>query len=72
LILAGGRSRRVGQDKVWLDLHGQPLIERVARRLLPLAAKVIFSAPGPHRFASLCVALATFGVPSQVVSDEYM
>jgi len=35
LILAGGRSRRMGQDKVWMALDGVPLVERVVRRVLP-------------------------------------
>ncbi len=39
LILAGGRSTRMGQDKAWLELAGLPLVERVARRLLPLAGR---------------------------------
>ncbi len=41
LILAGGRSRRMGQDKVWMALDGMPLVERVARRVLPLAGHVV-------------------------------
>jgi molybdenum cofactor guanylyltransferase len=28
VILAGGESRRMGQDKAWLELGGQPLIRR--------------------------------------------
>jgi molybdenum cofactor guanylyltransferase len=29
VILAGGKSRRLGQDKAFLDFRGRPLIERV-------------------------------------------
>lgn len=68
LILAGGRSRRMGRDKVWLDLDGQPLVERVARRVLPLADEVIFSTRTPDRFVALQNAL---GVPAQIVEDQY-
>ena len=37
-ILAGGRSRRLGQDKARLKLSGKPLALWVAQRLAPLAA----------------------------------
>ena len=33
VILAGGRSRRMGQDKAALVIQGEPLIDRVARLL---------------------------------------
>ncbi len=68
LILAGGRSSRMGQDKAWLDLAGEPLIERVARRLVPLAAEIVFSANDPAAFADL---IARLPVPARVAVDEY-
>ncbi|MBI5016583.1 MAG: molybdenum cofactor guanylyltransferase [Deltaproteobacteria bacterium] len=40
-ILAGGRGRRMGADKVLVTLEGTSLIERVWARLAPLAARVI-------------------------------
>lgn len=47
IVLAGGRSRRMGRDKAWLDAGGRPLIERVLERLVPLAAEmVVVVAPG--------------------------
>jgi molybdopterin-guanine dinucleotide biosynthesis protein A len=67
LILAGGRSRRLGQDKVWLMLDGQPLVERVARRVLPIADEIIFSTMAPDRFADLARSLP---VPVQIVPDQ--
>lgn len=33
IVLAGGRSVRLGMDKATLDWHGSPLVERVARLL---------------------------------------
>ena len=39
VILAGGRSSRMGRDKAWLPLDGQPLLARqiaVVRRLNPM------------------------------------
>jgi molybdenum cofactor guanylyltransferase len=68
LILAGGRSTRMGQDKAWLELAGVPLVERVARRLLPLAAELVFSARDPAAFDEL---IARLPVPARVVVDEY-
>jgi molybdenum cofactor guanylyltransferase len=68
LILAGGRSTRMGRDKAWLELDGMPLIERVARRLLPLAGEIIFSANDPAPFRELVARLPT---PAQVVGDVF-
>ena len=52
IVLAGGKSSRMGQDKVWMMLDGQPLIERVVRRLLPVAAEVLVSAGDPAPYDS--------------------
>jgi molybdopterin-guanine dinucleotide biosynthesis protein A len=73
LILAGGRSRRMGQDKIWLPLgaDGVPLIERVVARVRPLAAEFLFSANVPEPFAALISHLRDQGVPAQVVPDLY-
>ncbi len=52
-VLLGGGSTRMGRDKAWLELGGEPLATRLARRLLPLCAEVLLvggrpppSAPG--------------------------
>jgi len=52
VILAGGRSRRMGGgDKSLLDLDGRPLIAHVAARLAPQVARLAISANGnPARF----------------------
>lgn len=46
-MLAGGGSRRMGRDKAWLELDGQPLLARViavlARRCSPI---VVSARPG--------------------------
>lgn len=68
LILAGGRSRRMGQDKLWLMLDGMPMIERVIRRALPLAGEILISANAPEHFDLL---MRTLPVPSQVVPDLF-
>jgi len=52
-VLLGGGSTRMGRDKAWLELGGEPLATRLARRLRPLCAEVLLvggqpppSAPG--------------------------
>lgn len=52
-ILAGGRSRRMGRDKAWLDLgDGVPLVRRVTGALERVADEVIVIANDP-RYATL-------------------
>jgi molybdopterin-guanine dinucleotide biosynthesis protein A len=36
VILAGGKSSRMGRPKAWLPFHGQPMLTRVLSRLAPL------------------------------------
>ncbi|TDK37595.1 molybdenum cofactor guanylyltransferase MobA [Rhizobium deserti] len=45
LILAGGRSSRMGTEKALLDLGDQPLLAHVARRLAPQVSVVKLNAP---------------------------
>ena len=55
VILAGGRSRRMGGgDKALSDLAGEPLIDRVVSRLAPQVPVLAVNANGdPSRFAHL-------------------
>lgn len=47
-ILAGGKSRRMGQDKAWLDLgDGVPLVRRVAAALGAVADELIVVSNDP-------------------------
>lgn len=68
IILAGGRSKRMGRDKVWMVLDGQPLIEHVVRRLLPLADELLISAGDAQPYGPL---LSTLPLPGRVVADVY-
>lgn len=43
IILAGGQSTRLGEDKALLPLRGVPLLTRAVRRVYPLAAQIIIS-----------------------------
>ncbi|HLP99330.1 MAG TPA: molybdenum cofactor guanylyltransferase [Sideroxyarcus sp.] len=48
VILAGGDSRRMGQDKADLLLDGQTLLQRMTATLQPLFAEVIVSTRQPR------------------------
>ena len=54
VILAGGRSRRMGGgDKGLLDLGGKPMLAHVIDRLAPQVGRMIINANGePRRFAA--------------------
>ena len=49
-ILAGGLSRRMGQDKAFLPIAGQPVIQRVLERVRPLSDDVIIVTNTPDRY----------------------
>src|SRR5881296_771325 len=47
VVLAGGKSSRMGRPKAWLPFHGQPMLVRVLERLAPLfEERVVVRAPG--------------------------
>lgn len=43
IVLAGGKSRRLGKPKFMVDLNGKPLILHVIEKLNPIASKIIVS-----------------------------
>jgi len=45
VVLCGGGSRRMGRDKAWIEVEGQPLLVRVAERVAA-ACDPVFLAPG--------------------------
>jgi molybdopterin-guanine dinucleotide biosynthesis protein A len=57
IILAGGKSRRMGHDKAFLALGGQSLIEIVIERVQAVAAEVIVVTNTPLRYAHLATRL---------------
>jgi len=58
VVLAGGRSTRMGTDKALLKLGGKPLVAHVVERLRPQAGAVAVNANGdPSRFAALGVSV---------------
>jgi molybdenum cofactor guanylyltransferase len=61
VVLAGGSSTRMGQDKVLMTIAGKPMLVRAIERLASQVDRLVLSANGdPARFSAL-------GVP--VVSD---
>ena len=60
-LMAGGKSKRMGQDKAWIELDGEPLIKRVADVLGQVADEVIIVANDP-KYESLGL---------RVVRDRY-
>ncbi len=54
VLLAGGRSERMGVDKALADLGGKTLAARAAERLKPQVDRLVLNANGdPSRFAAL-------------------
>lgn len=47
-VAAGGKSSRMRTDKAWLELGGQPMIERVIAALKPVTTNVAIIANGPE------------------------
>jgi molybdopterin-guanine dinucleotide biosynthesis protein A len=52
VILSGGRSRRMGQDKAFLEVNGVRLIDRVAATLGEVCDELIVVANDSARYAS--------------------
>ncbi|UCC88043.1 MAG: molybdenum cofactor guanylyltransferase [Anaerolineales bacterium] len=52
-ILAGGQSRRMGQDKAFLPVGGRPVIERVLERVTPLSDDLMLVVDVPMKYGHL-------------------
>ena len=53
IILAGGDSTRMGQDKTMLPVGGQPIIEHIYRQLDPWFSQILISANDAFRYSFL-------------------
>ncbi len=53
VVLAGGRSARMGREKAFVPLRGRPLLAHVLERFSPQVGRVALNANGdPARFAA--------------------
>jgi molybdopterin-guanine dinucleotide biosynthesis protein A len=50
VILVGGKSRRMGQDKAFLLIEGLPVIERIIRAMQGCFKKLLLVGDRPERF----------------------
>jgi molybdopterin-guanine dinucleotide biosynthesis protein A len=53
VVLAGGRSTRMGRSKAAIDFAGEPLVARVARRLAPVCRVVVVAAAPEQELPAL-------------------
>jgi molybdopterin-guanine dinucleotide biosynthesis protein A len=65
IILAGGQSRRMGQDKSMLDFGGQPLIAHIAGQVRPHFRHLLIGANAPDRYAFLDAPVIADQLPGQ-------
>jgi molybdopterin-guanine dinucleotide biosynthesis protein A len=65
IILAGGRSRRMGVDKSMLPIGGRPMIEHICQQLRGTFATVLISANDKEKFAFLGLDVIPDAVPDQ-------
>lgn len=62
IILAGGKNTRMqGEDKAFLEIEGEPIIERLINKLRKLAGDIIVVTNSPEKYAHY---------PVTVVRDE--
>ncbi len=52
-ILAGGQSRRMGRNKAFIEVGGQPMIERVIARVRGLGDELLLIASAPDEYDHL-------------------
>ena len=62
-IQAGGRSRRMGQDKALMPFLGRPLIVRLVEQLRPFADELIVTTNRPEAYAFLGLPLFSDVIP---------
>lgn len=53
IVLAGGTSSRMGEDKALLMIDGRPMIERIVAQLRPRFTQILVSANDPDRYSFL-------------------
>ena len=54
IVLAGGQSERMGQDKALITVHGMTLLEHVIVALMPVVNKILVVADIPDKYPLSC------------------
>ena len=65
IVLAGGRSTRMGTDKSMLPIGGRPMIEHICQQLRGTFTRVLVSANDAEKFAFLGLDVIPDRVPDQ-------
>jgi len=63
VILAGGRSQRMGEDKAFIEVAGRPLIAWTLERLTGLGKETIIVTNTPERFCRFDAKVVTDVIP---------
>lgn len=63
VVLAGGRSRRLGLDKALVRFGGVPLLRIVVERVAQVCREVVVAVDRPNRYEGLAL-------PARLVADE--
>jgi molybdopterin-guanine dinucleotide biosynthesis protein A len=65
IVLAGGRSTRMGRDKTLLPVAGRPMIERVVSQLRPHFSQILISADDAAKFQFLGLEVVPDRIPGE-------
>jgi len=65
LILAGGKSERMGRDKSMLLVDGRPMIEQICTQLRPHFERLLISANDSRKYAFLNIDTVPDKIPGQ-------
>lgn len=65
IVLAGGKSRRMGQDKAMLPFEGRPMIEHVVDQLKPHFTEIVISSSDPEKYSFLGLEIVKDRIPDQ-------
>jgi molybdenum cofactor guanylyltransferase len=65
IVLAGGRSRRMGTDKSMLPIQGRPMIEHICWQLRATFTRVLISANEAQKFSFLGLEVIPDRIPDQ-------
>ena len=65
IILAGGRSRRMGKDKSMLLINNKPMIEHILEQIRPYFSQVLISSNDQKKYAFLGADVIPDKVPDQ-------